>query len=158
VITALFYPVYLLIVFSLTLVYIPKQHYKEYLIYGFLLGGLGDMLIVGLFQNLLHIMWFKNAGIFNVLGQNFFSPPCWTFTVMLFLHFLPSRRLFLYLYIITFAFYSDGYGLIVHNAGLFDFKAWLYPVVSFCIFLGWWSFIAWVFIKTSPFNILSKKL
>jgi hypothetical protein len=153
-VTTLFYPVYLVIVFGLSLIYIPKTLYKEYLIYGLLLGGLGDILVVGIFQNLLHIMWFKNAGIFNVLGHNFLSPPCWTFTVMLFLYFLPSRRIFLYLYILTFGFFSDGYGLMVHNAGLFDFKPWFYPLVSACIFLGWWSFITFVFIKTSP---LAKK-
>ena len=150
-VTALFYPVYLVIVFGLSLIYIPKKLYKEYLIYGLILGGLGDILIVGLFQNLLHIMWFKNAGIFNVLGQNYLSPPSWTFTVMLFLYFLPSRPLFLYLYVLTFGLFSDGYGLLVHNAGLFDFKPWLYPFVSACVFLGWWSFIAFVFLKTSPF-------
>ena len=148
-ISTLFYPTYLLIAFSLSLIYIPKKDYKEYLIYGFLLGGLGDILVVGLFQNLLHIMWFKNQGIFNVLGQNFLSPPSWTFTVMLFLYFLPRKGISLYLYILTFAAYSVGYGLIVHNAGLFDFRPWLYPVVSYFIFLGWWTFIAGVFLKTS---------
>ncbi len=145
----LFYPVYLVIVFSLSLIYIPKKDYKEYLIYGFLLGGLGDMLVVGLFQNLLKIMWFKNQGIFNVLGQNFLSPPSWTFTVTLFLYFLPRKGIPLYIYVPTFAAYSVGYGLIVHNAGLFDYRPWFYPVVSYLIFLGWWTFIAWVFLKTS---------
>jgi hypothetical protein len=148
-ITTLFYPTYLLIAFSLSLIYIPKKDYKEYLIYGFLLGGLGDMLVVGLFQNLLHIMWFKNQGIFNVLGQNFLSPPSWTFTVMLFLYFLPRKGISLYLYVLTFAAYSVGYGLIVHNAGLFDFRPWLYHVVSYFVFLGWWTFITGVFLKTS---------
>ena len=148
-VTVLFYPVYLLIVFSLSLIYIPKKDYKEYLIYGFLLGGLGDILVVGLFQNLLHIMWFKNAGIFNVLGQNFLSPPCWTFTVMLFLYFLPRKGISLYLYVLTFAVFSVGYGLMVQNAGLFNFRPWLYPVVSYFVFLGWWIFITGVFMKTS---------
>lgn len=145
----LIYPVYLLLVFGLSLIYISKKDYKEYLIYGFLLGGLGDMLVVGIFQNLFHIMWFKNQGIFNVLGQNFLSPPCWTFTVMLFLYFLPRKGVSQYLYILTFAAYSVGYGLIIRNAELFDFKPWLYPVVSYFIFLGWWFIVTLVFMKTS---------
>ena len=145
----LFYPVYLVIAFSLSLIYIPKKDYKEYLIYGFLLGGLGDMLVVGLFRNLLHIMWFKNTGIFNILGQNFLSLPSWTFTVMLFLYFLPKKGISLYLYVLTYAAYSVGYGLLVHNAGLFDFRPWLYPVVSYFVFLGWWTLITLVFMKTS---------
>jgi len=145
----LFYPTFLLIVFILSLILIPKKDYKEYFIYGVILGGFGDVLVVGLFQNILNIIWFKNAGIFNALGQNLLSPPCWIFVVMLFLRFLPSRRTFLYLYIITVAFSSVGYGILVHNVGLFDYKPWFYPVFSFFTFLGWWCFITWVFLKTS---------
>lgn len=145
----LFYPIYLIIVFSLSLIYIPKNLYKEYLIYGFLLGGLGDMVVVALLQNLLHIIWFKNQGLFYVLGQNFLSPPSWTFTVMLFLYFLPNRKIFRYLYIATFACFSDGYGLVVHNANLFDFKTWYYPFFSYLTFLGWWITVTIVFLKTS---------
>ncbi len=108
----LFYPVYLTIVFILSIIYIDRKDYKEYLIYGFLLGGLGDMLAVGLFQNILRFMWFKNQGLFNVLGQNYLSPPSWTFTVMLFLYFLPRKGITQYLYVLTFAAFSVGYGLV----------------------------------------------
>lgn len=107
------------------------------------------MLAVGLFQNLLRIIWFKNQGIFNVLGQNYLSPPCWTFTAMLFLYFLPKKGIARYLYVLTFAAYSVGYGLVVRNAGLFDFKPWFYPIVSYFVFLGWWVLITIVFLKTS---------
>ncbi len=145
-----FYPAFLIFLLILSLIFIPKKDYKEYLIYGFLGGGLGDMVVVGIFQNLLHIIRFKNTGIFNVLGENFLSPPCWTLTVMLFLYFLPKQKLFQYLYILTFAGYSVGFGIIVHNVGLFEYRPWFYPVFSYLTFLGWWIFNAWFFIKTSP--------
>ncbi|TCL75156.1 hypothetical protein EDC14_100387 [Hydrogenispora ethanolica] len=74
-VTILFYPVYLTITFVLSLIFVPRRDYKEYLCYGLITGGLGDMVVVALFQNLFHIIWFKNAGLFNVLGQNFLSPP-----------------------------------------------------------------------------------
>ncbi|SFG80889.1 hypothetical protein SAMN05660649_02756 [Desulfotomaculum arcticum] len=147
--TTLFYPVYLVLAFILSLLYIPKEDYKKYFIYGLLIGGLGDVIAVSLFSNLFHIIWFKNAGIFAVLGHNILSPPSWTFTVMIFLRFLPHRRPFLYFYVVTFAFSSLGYGYFVQNIGLFDFKTWFYPVFSFLTFLGWWSFAAWLYIKTS---------
>lgn len=149
-VTTYFYPVFLTITFVLSLIFIPKKDYKEYLTYGFLVGGLGDIIMVSLWQNLLHVIWFKNAGIFEVLGHNFLSPPSWTFTVMLFLRFLPRRRPFQYLYVLTFGGYSVGYGLMVKNAGLFDFRPWFYPVCSFILFLGWWVFAAWIFGRTSP--------
>lgn len=149
-ITTLFYPAYLAITFILSLIFIPRKEYKEYLIYGFILGGFGDTVMVAFFQDVLHVMWFKNMGVFNVLGHHFLSPPCWTFTVMLFLHFLPTRPVFKYIYILTFGFYSVGYGLMVRNAALFDFRPWFYPVVSYFTFLAWWCVAAWVFIRTSP--------
>ncbi|NLI92848.1 MAG: hypothetical protein GX434_11785 [Peptococcaceae bacterium] len=150
IITYLFYPVFLAMTFILTLIFIPKKDYKNYFIYGFLIGGLGDIIVVGMMQNLLHIMWFKNHGIFNVLGQIALSPPSWTMTVMIFLYFLPSQPRFLYPYIATWAGYSVGYAYIVHNVNQYDFVPWLYPVPAYFIFLGWWSFAAWLFIRTSP--------
>jgi len=46
--TLLFYPFYLLIAFTLTLIFIPQKDYKEYLIYGIIVGALGDVIMVGL--------------------------------------------------------------------------------------------------------------
>ena len=96
--TNLLYPVFLLIVFSLTVILIPREVYKKYMIYGMLVGGLGDVLSVFVYQNLLGFMWFKNQGLFYVLGQHALSPLCWTFTVMIFLYFLPAKRFFLYVH------------------------------------------------------------
>ena len=146
----LFYPTFLLVTFILTLIFIPRSKYKRYFVYGFLVGGLGDVVVVTILQNLLHIMWFKNHGIFYVLGHIALSPPSWTVTIMIFLYFLPSRRWFLYPYVVTWALYSVGYAYLVHNVGLYDFVPWLYPVPIYFLFLGWWSFAAWLFIKTSP--------
>ena len=125
--TILFYPVYLLMGVIFTLILIPQKDYKEYFIYGFTLGALGDIIVVILFQDLFHVMWFKNLGFFNVLGQHALSPPSWAVTMMLFLRFLPERRLFLYLYLVTFAAFSVGYGYVLRNVGLFDFSSGFIP-------------------------------
>lgn len=147
--TTLFYPSFLVVLFILVLLLIPLKSFKEYFIYGVLIGGLGDMLIVGIFQNLLHIIQFKNAGVFSVLGENLLSPPCWILMVMLFLRFLPRKRTFLIVYNLAFASFSVGFGYIVHNANLFDFRPWFYPTFSYLTFLGWWFFATWLFLKTS---------
>lgn len=146
----LFYPTYILIAFIVVLLTIPQGDLKKYFIYGVIFGGLGDVIIVGLYQNILHIIWFKNAGIFNVLGQNLLSAPSWILTVMIFLRFLPIRKLFQYTYVLGFGAFSVGYGYLVHNVGLFDFKPWVYPLFSYFTFTFWWTAITWVFVKTSP--------
>ena len=149
-ITLLFYPVFLVITFCLTLIFIPKTKYKEYCIYGILIGGLGDIIAVGLFQNILGVMWFKNLSIFYVLKMMALSPLCWTVTVMIFLYFLPAKKSFRYPYIFTWAGISLGYGYIVHNVGLYDFLNWFYPIPAYLIFLCWWGFASWLFRRTSP--------
>lgn len=145
----LFYPTYMLIALIVVLLTIPQRDLKKYFIYGVLFGGLGDIIIVGLYQNILHIIWFKNAGIFNVLGQNLLSAPSWILTVMIFLRFLPIRKLFQYAYVLGFGAFSVGYGYLVQNVGLFDFKPWVYPLFSYFTFTFWWAAITWVFVKTS---------
>ncbi len=147
--TLLLYPVFLTIMFILTLIFIPRHQYKQYLVYGFLIGGLGDAVVVTIMQNLLGVMWFKNQGLFSVMGHHALSPPSWTVTFMLFLYFLPKRRSFLYPYILTWSLYSVGYSYVVRNAELYDFRPWLMPYVGCFIFLGWWGFAAWLFQKTS---------
>ncbi|TGE31080.1 hypothetical protein [Desulfosporosinus sp. Sb-LF] len=147
--STLFYPSYILIAFVVVYLTIPPKDLKKYFIYGMLLGGVGDVVVVGLFQNVLHIIWFKNTGIFNFLGENLLSPPSWMLTVMIFLRFLPLRKLFQYAYVLGFAVFSVGYGYLVHNVGLFDFKPWYYPFFAYLTFLIWWSTITWVFVKTS---------
>lgn len=144
----IFYPGYLLFAFILTLIFIPRKEYKNYFIYGILLGGLGDFVIVLIFQNLLGIIWFKNQGMFNVLDQIALSPPSWTLTVMLFLYFLPARRLFLYPYVATWAVTSVGFGYVVRNAGLFDVQPWFYPIPGYLTFLSWWVAVTWIYTKT----------
>jgi hypothetical protein len=144
---SLFYPGFLTITFILTRIFVPREKYKKYFVYGFLVGGLGDIIVVSIMQNLLGFIWFKNQGIFEVLGHMGLSPPSWTVTVMIFLWFLPTRRYFLYPYVATWAAYSIGYAAVVRNLNLYNTVDWLYPIPAYFIFLGWWSFAAWLFIK-----------
>ena len=97
IIRLLFYPVFLIAVFCLTLIFIPKIKYKEYFIYGFLIGGLGDIIVVGFMQNILGVMWFYNHGIFNVFKMMALSPLCWTANIMTYFYSKNLR----YPYILT---------------------------------------------------------
>ncbi|HHT42039.1 MAG TPA: hypothetical protein GX014_01365 [Firmicutes bacterium] len=148
-VTDLFYPVFVILVFLLTLIFIPRERYKHYLIYGLLVGGLGDIIVVTTFQNILGAMWFKNQGLFFVLRHHALSPVGWTFSVMIFLFFLPERRGFLYPYVPLWAAISVAYGYIVKNANLYDFQEWLFPIVAYLTFLAWWAFAAWFYLRTS---------
>jgi len=153
--TELVYPVLLIGSFIMTLIMIPRDQYREYLMYGFVLGGLGDVAVVTILQNILGIIWFKNQGLFYVLGHNALSPLCWTLVIMLFLYFLPRRRFFLICYHLAWGLMSLGFGYLVQNAQLFDFRDWFYPIPALILFISWFTVCSWVYTKTSS---LAKKL
>jgi len=134
----------------MTLIFIPKKDYKEYFIQGIMTGAALDILIVAIFQDLFHIIQFKNQWVFEALGQNALSPFCWLFVTMLYLYFLPEKRLLRFIYYAASGASSVIFGYFVHNANLFDFQPWFYPFFSFVIFTIRWIFVAWVFVRTSP--------
>lgn len=147
VITELVYPAFSVLVFILSLIFIPRRVYKYYLIYGIVLGGGGDFAVTSLMQNVFHFIQFKNQGMFYALGLNLLSPLCWTFTLMLFLYFLPERRLPYWLYLAAFSMAALFFGYMVHNANLFDFQSWFYPYLGYLSFAVWWIISGWVYHK-----------
>ncbi len=145
----LVYPVFLLFNLTFSLILIPRDKYQEYLMYGFLVGGLGDIILVTILQNFLGLVHFKNQGIFYVLGHHALSPLGWTLAMMLFLYFMPKRQVFLYFYTIAWSVLSLGFGYVVHNAQLFEFRSWFFPLPAYIMYLAWWIFAVQLFQKTS---------
>lgn len=147
-VAALYYPIFLTLTIVLTMILIPRDKYIDYFVYGFILGGLGDFIL----NNALRYLGFTgylNAGIFDVGGINILSPLSWVTVAMLFLRFLPQRRIFTYLYILTFAVFGVAHGYVVNNAGLYTFRPWLYPIPAFFFRFTMFGFMAWIFKKTS---------
>ncbi|MHB1419217.1 MAG: hypothetical protein ACYCX4_06435 [Bacillota bacterium] len=130
-----------------TVVVIPREVYKKYFIYGFIFGGIGETLTAFVFEKILHLIAYKNMGIFNFLGlYSFWTPIAWTFSFMLFFYFLPREKIFRYLYIAGFTFFAYGVGQVLQNLGLFEYigiQKYLAPVV----FLVWFLLAAWLFLK-----------
>ncbi len=142
----LFFPVFLFIALALSLIYIPRQQYKKYLLYAVISGGLGNMIISFVLIGVLKVVRYTDLGIFNVLGYNYLEPFAWVFIQMLFLYFLPARRWFRYGYILAFSGISVGFGDVIRNLGVsvasnLTMLRWLSPL----IFLAWWGFAAWFF-------------
>lgn len=145
----LFFPLFVLIALTLTLIYIPRQHYKKYLIYAAITGGLGNMLITYILFHVLGIAKYTEIGIFNLYGFNYLEPFAWAFVQMLFLYFLPVRKWFLYGYILGFTGMSVGFSHVIDNLEISKvFNPAFVKYVSPFVFLAWWSFTAWFFRKT----------
>lgn len=130
-----------------TLVTIPREVYKKYLIWGFILGGVGELAMVTIFERLLHLIKYKNMGFFNVFGLvSFWTPLAWMFTFMLFFYFLPVRRIFFYLYLLGFAFFAHMVGLVLQNLGLFEYIG-TYIYYAPLVFFLWFSLAAFTYLR-----------
>jgi hypothetical protein len=130
-----------------TLVTIPKEVYKKYFIWGFLFGGIGDVIMVVIFNPILNLIKYKNMGVFNAYGIiSFWTPIAWMFTFMLFFYFLPVHRLFLYLYILGFAIFGHILGMLLQNLGLFEFVG-SYVYIAPITFVFWFSFATLIYFR-----------
>jgi hypothetical protein len=131
-------------------IFIPKEKYKKYFIYGFILGGVIDVILI-VTLSYLDVIKYYNMGPFSVFNIfPFFTPIAWTFAMMLFLHFLPIRKVFLYPYVISFALYGVALGQVLKGFGLFRYNIFIMPFV----YIFWFSLAAIVYIHNERLTIL----
>ncbi|ATW26155.1 hypothetical protein [Candidatus Formimonas warabiya] len=136
-----------------TVIVIPRNVYKRYLIYGFMFGAIGDLIVATIFGPLLHIIRYKNMGVFNIFGiVSFWTPIAWMFAFMLFFYFLPVRRIFLYPYIIGFSFFGYMVGIVLKQLGLFEYIG-SYIYFAPLTFIVWFSIAAWIYLKDSSISL-----
>ncbi|WP_066638364.1 hypothetical protein [Desulfolucanica intricata] len=137
-----------------TITVIPRQVYKRFLIYGFIFGAIGDVIMATILGPILQLIKYLNMGPFNIFGiVSFWTPIAWMFAFMLFFYFLPVRRVFLYPYIIGFSIFGYMVGLVLQQLDLYQYIGnYIYfaPIVN----VIWFSISAYVYIKNG--NIFLK--
>ncbi|MTI84471.1 MAG: hypothetical protein FH756_11325 [Firmicutes bacterium] len=135
---------------------IPKPEFKRYLLYGFIFGAIGDVIMVTLTGPILNLIKYHNMGPFSVFGLfSFWTPIAWMFAFMLFFYFLPARRAFLYPYIVGFSIFGYMVGLVLSGLGLFDYIGF-YKYSALIVFIVWFSIAAYAYLKIG--NIKLKPL
>lgn len=128
-------------------IFIPKELYKKYFIYGLLFGGLGDYVMTFTCGKVFHLIEYKNMGIFNIANlASFWTPIAWMNVFSFFLYLLPHRKVFLIPYILTFALFGHTVGLTLQNIGLFQYHG-AFVYFAPLLFLSWFSLSAWLFIR-----------
>lgn len=130
-----------------TIILIPKQLYKKFFIYGLLFGGAFNVLVILTLSGVFHLFKYLHLGPLGIWGLfSFFTPITWVFVLMIYLYFLPVRKIFLYPYIAGFIAFAYMFGLSLKGLGLFElYKNYQYlePVN----FILWFSLAAWAYIK-----------
>lgn len=136
----IFWPIYPLIFAVPTIIFIPRHQYKRYFLFGFIFGGLLDVISIVLIGNLFGEFRYK-AGPFMVKGIPIFAPLAFTFVWMNFFYFLPLRREFQIPYIMGFTGFSVLIGFVLENLGFFEYthgfvRGALMTSVTFVIWFG----------------------
>lgn len=149
------YPIFFFLVASAALLIIPKEKYKKYLIYGALLGGLGDTLVVLLFSKVFPIFRYKNAGVFDVFGLfSIWTPLTWTFVFALALYLLPVRKTYFVPYVLGFVGFSAFTGTVIQQLGLFEYLKPIYSFIDLGIFLVWFLIAVWIYLRTEQIELI----
>lgn len=131
----------LAIIFGIpTLIFIPREQYKKFFIFGFVLGGLVDVITIIFIGNLLGEFVYI-AGPLDAFGIPVFVPIAFTFVWMLFLFFLPMRIEFLIPYILGFSGFAVMLGIVEQNLGFFkynhgDIRGSIFTGITFIIWFG----------------------
>lgn len=135
-----------------SIISIPQEQYRKYLIYSIFLGGATDMAVV-LILSQLDLLKYLNMGPFNILGYfPFWTPIAWMFTFMIFLYYLPVRKVFFYPYIIIWAIFGIFVGLVLEGFGLYQFN----KLILFLVFIIWFFFAAVTFMHFEKIRLTSK--
>ncbi|MGI6161431.1 MAG: hypothetical protein ACOYJD_05305 [Christensenellales bacterium] len=148
-----FWPLYLLSFFALTILAIPSREYKKYLIYGIVFGGIISTLSIIIIGNLFGVFTY-HAGSLTALGIPAPVPLAFIFTWMLFFYFLPSRRLFVILYTVFWVGLSVMLGVLLQNFGYFTYDVGTVSgvIIQTLVFGAWFFFSVWYFMRDRERN------
>lgn len=131
---------------------IPREVYKKYLIYGFVFGFVPDIVVV-YFLKSLNLAEYLNMGPFSINNLvSFWTPFSWMFAMAIFLYVLPVRKKFFYPYIIGAGYAAWSMGIMLENLGLFYYIG-AYRYISPLVFTAWFGIVAWAYLKSESIEL-----
>jgi len=149
----LFWPVYTLVFAIPTVIFIPRNQYKRYIIFGFILGGAIDLITIIILGNIAGEFRYP-AGPYVVKGIPIFTPLAFTFAWMNFFYFLPLRKEFQIPYVVGFSGFAVLVGFVLENLGYFEYTKGFTraAIMTFVNFLLWFGVSALVYLHYAPKN------
>ena len=121
---------------------VPRETIRKLFLPAMIFGGVFDVAIIALVSKLLGVGGHINHGPFGAFGLPFFPPFAWTIWFLMFFYFLPERKPYIVLYILTAAAAAVMFSNVLINLGIF---AWHYGkfIVPLIIYGLWFSLSAW---------------
>ncbi|AGL03416.1 hypothetical protein [Desulfoscipio gibsoniae] len=134
---------------------IPRPEFKKYLIYGFIFGAIGDIIVLLITGPVLNLYKYFHLGPFGIWGIfTFWTPISWMFAFMLFFYFLPVRIPFLLPYVAGFSMFGYMVGLVLQGLGMYEYIG-NYIYFAPVTFLIWFSIAAFSYIRIGNIRLNS---
>jgi len=119
---------------------VPKKEIRRLFIYGFIFGGIFDIIIV-VIANLIGEFKYINYEPFGLMGIHFMAPISWTIYFIIYFYFMPEKKLYMYLYGMTGIFYSILFCQMIAKLGVLKLAHGIFS--SIIPFLIWYPTAIW---------------
>lgn len=133
------------LIFSVILVaVVPKTEIRRLSIYGIIFGAIFDVVFVSI-ANITGSFRYINYESFGLIGIHFLAPISWAIFFILYFYFLPNKRPYIYLYIISGVFYSMMFCQMITKLGVLKLSHGI--IDSIIPFVFWFPLATWGYLK-----------
>ena len=139
----LYYFAFPILLLGLTIIFLNRKTIKSLFWFGLIWGSGLTTLIIFIADNLFNLVKYRHADPFTFFHLPVFFDFGWTPAIMMFLHFLPSKKTGygFYVYIITFSIINSINDEIFHQVGILEYIHWT-ALVRFLISLPYFYLVA----------------
>lgn len=137
-----FYIIFAFVLLFVSLFLVPKKYFKLYF-YDSLLWGFVISIIFTSTSSYLGLFKYQYLGPFSVLGSPLWLDLAWSPTVMIFLYFLPPKKMGkrFWVYLLSFSLLSMSLDVVFNGLGLLRYIFWS-PMARFVVAFAWFYLVA----------------
>lgn len=139
----LYPPTFAFFLLVLLLTFVPKEKYKELFWFGLIWGYLGSTVLVFFFSTVFKLFHYERVMPTITFGGPLWLTFAWIPTIMLYLHYLPTRKEWYVfpLYLVAFSVAGTEVERIFNRCGYLVYSHWS-PVYRFFLSLVWFYLVA----------------
>lgn len=139
----LYYIAFPLGLLILMVVFLDRRQIRSLFWFGLIWGSLLTTLLLFIFDDVFNLVKYQHARPFTIFGLPLLFDLAWTPAIIMFVHFLPDRKIryAFYTYILLFCILNASNDEVFHQIGLLKYVHWS-PIVRFLISLPYFYWVA----------------
>lgn len=123
---------------------VPKKEIRRLSIYGIIFGAIFDIIVVSI-ANVTGSFRYINYEPFGLVGIHFFAPISWAIFFIIYFYFLPTKRTYIYLYVVCAIFYSMLFCQMLWKLKILKLSHGI--IDSIIPFVIWFPLATWGYLK-----------